>query len=492
MLYSPVARDETGVGGAVSVTNAAVTSQSSGIVSKGPGRDSALIFGARCVRMYSFGGLSVSLFLYLAAIGLSAREVSLLFGAILIGDLAMSLPLTTRADSCGRKRTLILGALLKMLAGVTFASSNNLVVLAFAGTFGVISPAGGEIGPFGAVEQASLAALQQNHDAATFSAVFARYNLAGYMFQAFGAAVTGLLITWLSGSEPTDATKLDAYRAVLWQYAALSMMMVFMYGALTERIEAPGFVSQARLAAAPSEDDEEALQRLQEKSVQAAGTLDGAASRLDLSEPTPPGKVMSALLRVSGLKHVESLRRILQMTCLFALDAFAGGLVMQSIIVLWFHRRYGLDSAALGGVIAGANILAGISALTVGWFVAKFGAINTMVFTHLPSNILLGFIPFMPTLPAAVGVLLARFLISRMDVPARQAFVLASVQADERSAALGITNVARSFGVALSPFVWGPMLEAPPHSWLFAGPFLLAGALKTSYDIVLCIVFRRG
>jgi len=474
-MYTTVARTETEEAGRAETTSAGCFD-----------RDLVFIFAARCVRMYSFGGLSVAIFLYLAAIGLSAHNVSLLFGAILAGDLAMSLPLTTRADSFGRKRTLIIGAVLKMLSGVTFASTDNFGLLALAGAIGVISPSGGEIGPFGAVEQAALTALQKTHDAATFSSVFARYNLAGYVFQAFGAAGTGLMVTWLSGIEPTDASKLAAYRAVLWQYSALSGLMVVLYAALTSRVEAPGFLAAAakRATVAPRDQghgDAEELQELRAETAPGVVAADTGSKH---------GAVLAAALRVTGLQHPESLWRVAKMTSLFTVDAFAGGLVMQSIIVMWFHRRFGLDSAELGGILAGANILAGASALSVGWFVAKFGAVPTMVFTHLPSNVLLALVPLMPSLSTAVGVLLARFLISQMDVPARQAFVVASVQADERSAAAGITNVARSFGVALSPFVWGPMMDAAPDSWLFAGPFLVAGALKAVYDVTLYVVFR--
>ncbi len=170
---------------------------------------------------------------------------------------------------------------------------------------------------------------------------------------------------------------------------------------------------------------------------------------------------------------------------LFALDAFAGGFVIAGFIAFWFQERFGLDPAALGLLLFGANVLAGLSALAAGPLAARFGLVNTMVFTHLPSNVLLVLVPFMPTVELAVGVLLIRFAISQMDVPTRQSYTMAVVDADERSAAAGVTGVARSVGVAASPLFAAPLFV----STAFAGaPFVIAGALKIVYDVLL---YRR-
>jgi predicted MFS family arabinose efflux permease len=178
---------------------------------------------------------------------------------------------------------------------------------------------------------------------------------------------------------------------------------------------------------------------------------------------------------------------VLKLSALFGLDAFAGGFVVQSIVAYWFHIRFGVEPAALGGIFFGANILAGISALAAAWVAARIGLVNTMVFTHLPSNVLLVLVPLMPNLPLAIVVLFARFSISQMDVPPRQSYTMTIVAPDERSAAAGVTGIARSIGAAISPTLAGLFLSNPG---LFGAPFFVAGGLKIVYDILLYRGFR--
>jgi MFS family permease len=166
---------------------------------------------------------------------------------------------------------------------------------------------------------------------------------------------------------------------------------------------------------------------------------------------------------------------------LFALDAFGGGFVMQSIVAFWFHLRFGVEPALLGGIFFAANLLASVSALAAGYLANRIGLVNTMVFTHLPSNVLLILVPFMPSLPLAIAVLL-RFSISQMDVPTRQAYTIAVVSPEERSAAAGVTGVARSVGAALSPALAAVLLATPT---LFGLPFLLAGTIKIIDDVLV-------
>jgi MFS family permease len=173
---------------------------------------------------------------------------------------------------------------------------------------------------------------------------------------------------------------------------------------------------------------------------------------------------------------------VLRLAGLFALDAFGGGFVIQSIVAYWFYVRFGVEPAVLGSIFFGANLLAGFSALAAGWLARKFGLINTMVFTHLPSNVLLILVPLMPDLPLAIAVLLLRFSISQMDVPARQSYTMAVVHPDERSAASGVTGVARSVGAAVSPALAASFLANP---LLLGLPFFLAGGVKIVYDLLL-------
>jgi len=197
--------------------------------------------------------------------------------------------------------------------------------------------------------------------------------------------------------------------------------------------------------------------------------------------PTP--RIVSAprlgLHRSSGV--------VLRLAGLFAVDAFAGGFVLQSIVAYWFHVRFGADEAMLGMIFFGANLLAGISALAASAIASRIGLVNTMVFTHLPSNVLLMLVPLMPTMPLAILVLLLRFSISQMDVPTRQSYTMAIVSPEERSAAAGVTGTARTVGASLSPVCAGLLLSSPV---LMSGPFFVAGGLKIVYDLLLLAAFR--
>jgi sugar phosphate permease len=175
-----------------------------------------------------------------------------------------------------------------------------------------------------------------------------------------------------------------------------------------------------------------------------------------------------------------------KLAALFALDSFGGGFVIQSFAAYWFHLRFGLSPAALGGIFFWANVLAGFSALVAARLASRFGLVTTMVATHLPSNVLLILVPLMPTLPLATAMLWLRFSISQMDVPARQSYVMAVVTADERAAAAGITGVARTLGAAMSPLFVGVLFARPD---LINLPFFIAGTLKIAYDLLLYRAF---
>jgi predicted MFS family arabinose efflux permease len=178
---------------------------------------------------------------------------------------------------------------------------------------------------------------------------------------------------------------------------------------------------------------------------------------------------------------------VLRLSALFAVDAFAGGFIVQSLLAYWFHVRFGAEPALLGAIFFFANLFAGVSALSAAWLARSFGLVNTMVFTHIPSNILLMLVPLMPALYPAVALLLVRYCISQMDVPTRQSYTMAVVDPDERSAASGITTIARSVGASLSPALAGQLMaSASTLSW----PFFLAGALKIAYDLSLFASFR--
>jgi predicted MFS family arabinose efflux permease len=190
--------------------------------------------------------------------------------------------------------------------------------------------------------------------------------------------------------------------------------------------------------------------------------------------------LQDAANRTFGLHRSRGV--VLRLSGLFAMDAFAGGLVIQSMVAYWFHVKFGVETGVIGSIFFGANVLAGISALLAGRLAKKIGLLNTMVFTHIPSNILLILVPLMPSLPLAIAVLLARFSISQMDVPTRQSYTMAVVAPDERSAASGVTSIARSVGAAISPTLTGIFLSIP---LMLSAPFFLSGGVKIIYDLLL-------
>jgi MFS family permease len=369
----------------------------------------------------------------LAEVGLDAPKIGLLLTMTLLGDTALSLWITTSADRIGRKRMLIVGAWLMVLGGVVFAATGNFLLLLAAATIGVISPSGNEVGPFLAIEQAALA---QTLAPEQRTRIFAWYNLAGSFATAAGSLGCGFLVQSLQGRGLTQG---DSYRSVFYAYAAAGVLLALLFRQLSAASEA------------------------------GPGDPDSLGAR-----------------RIFGLHRSRHV--VFRLSALFALDAFAGGFIIQSILALWFHDRFGADPRTLGTIFFGANLLAGISALAAAAIARRVGLVRTMVFTHVPSNVLLIILPFMPTLPLAVAILLLRFSISQMDVPARQSYTVAVVSPDERSAAAGITGVARTTGAALSPVLAGVLLATPG---LAGGVFIASGVLKLLYDGLLYSLFRH-
>lgn len=400
-----------------------------------PPRDIFLLFTTRILRLFAYGFLSVVLALYLAGIGLDEGQIGLLLTLTLAGDASVTLWITTTADRIGRRRMLILGALLMILAGGVFLLTSNPLLLTLAAIVGVISPSGNEIGPFLSIEQAGLTQLipdeRRTH-------IFAWYNLVGSFATASGALVGGWLAT---GLQSQGLKALASYQVIIAGYAFAGLLLVGCFIGLSDNIEVG--VGRTR--------------------------PDGANQKA--------GKL--------GLHKSQAI--VLKLSSLFALDAFAGGLVVQTLLAYWFNIRFGVDVGVIGSIFFGANILAGISALLAVPMAKKFGLINTMVFTHIPSNVLLMLVPLMPTLPLAILVLLARFGISQMDVPTRQSYTMAVVAPDERSAAAGVTAIARSIGASAAPVLTGLFMGVPA---LLSVPFFMSGGLKIVYDLLLFREFR--
>ncbi len=420
-------------------------------------RDVRLLFATRILRLLAYGFLSVVLALYLEAAGLDDRQIGLLLTLTLVGDTLVTLAITTSADRLGRRRMLVLGAALMVLAGAAFAATRSFWLLLAAATVGVISPSGYEVGPFLSIEQASLAHLLPDERR---TGTFAWYNLVGSFATAGGSLASGFLVSRLQAG---GLGQLDSYRVIVLVYAAIGVALAGLFLRLTRAIEPDRTAGPA------------------EGSRKEEGGARPAAEAAPVAAKPGPGAARSFL----GLHRSKGI--VLRLSALFSLDAFAGGFVVQSLMAYWFHKRFGVPPALLGGIFFGANILAGVSALSAARVARRIGLINTMVFTHLPSNVLLMLVPLMPSLPLAIAVLLLRFAISQMDVPTRQSYTMAVVAPDERSAASGITSVARTTGASIAPVFTGLLLASRA---LMGVPFLIAGGLKIVYDLALLRSFR--
>lgn len=338
----------------------------------------------------------------------------------------MTVILSNIADRFGRRKILIIGAALMALAGTTFALTDNLVLLAAAAVLGTISPSGKEVGPFLSIEQAML---PQTTSDERRTSIFASYNLVGSLSGALGALAVGL--PFVFGIEP-----LAGYRLLVWGYVLAALLLLILFAGLSPALEVKASIP---------------------------------------SYPRPS----LGLHRSRGI--------VAKLALLFAVDSFAGGFIVQSLVAYWFHLRYGVEAKALGTIFFGTNLLSALSFLFTAPIARRIGLLNTMVFTHLPSNVLLLLVPLMPSLELTVGVFLSRHLLSQLDVPTRQSYTMAIVDPDERSAAAGLTSVARNAAAAIAPAFAGWMLIVPALGL----PFLVAGGLKITYDLSLFALFRH-
>lgn len=384
----------------------------------------AFILWARGLRAFGDGYMSLLLPFYLTLLGYSALEVGVLVTATLLGSGAMTLTAGFIAHRY-RERTLLRGASLLMAAtGVAFALVTDFWPLLVVAFIGTLNPSSGDVSVFLPLEQALLSSTV---GAKSRTALFARYSLVGALVGAVGAQAAGipdLLEQWL-GLEPKRALQ-----AMFALYAALGLASFFLYRAL-----------------APS-----------------SGI--GPASRT-----TPLG---------------PSRRMVFRLAALFSLDAFAGGFAVQSLLALWLFERFQLSVAAAASIFFWVGLLSALSQLASARIAARFGLINTMVFTHLPSSVFLILVPFMPTLPLALTFLFLRSALSQMDVPARTSYVMAVVSPAERPAAASVTAVPRSLAAAVSPALAGYLLSITVFGW----PLIVCGALKIVYDLTLLAMFR--
>lgn len=400
--------------------------------------DARLIVAARGLRSFAYGLLAVVLAVWLARGGISPLAIGSIITVSLAGDFCATYVIGLAADTWGRRRTLIVLALLMALTGAIFGLTTVYPVLLVAAFFGTLGTSASETAPFLPIEQAML---PQTCPPAARTRLFARYNLVASFAGALGALAAGLPDAAARAGVPLAT----GFRLVFGLYVLAALLVALLTARLSPIVEA----------------------------------------RASVRSPHPQPERWRRLVPPLG----RSRSIVFRLAALFSVDALAGGLVVQSLMALYFHLRFGAPLSLLAALFFGANTLAALSFLAAAPLARRIGLLNTMVFTHLPSNILLALVPFMPTFPLAAAVLLVRQCLSQMDVPTRQAYTMALVAPEERTAAASVTSLARSAGSASSPVLSGFLLQGPILA--IGLPFILAGALKAAYDLSLWAVFRR-
>jgi MFS family permease len=386
-----------------------------------------LLLAARGLRAIGDGFVSLLLPVYLLELGHGAFETGVIATATLAGSALLTILVGLYAHRASGRTLLIGAALLMTLTGIAFATFEDfwpLLLIAFVGT---LNPSSGDVSVFLPLEQAQLARIVSDSGR---TRLFARYSFVGSIAAAVGALGAGL---------PEAAADLlgtglkPALQAAFLLYAGLGGLALLLYRRLPQ----------------------------------------GVASAAPERAPAKP------LDRSRGI--------VLTLAALFSLDAFAGGLVVQSLLALWLFERFGLSLAAAGVIFFWTGVLSSLSYFAAAWIADRIGLINTMVFTHLPANVCLALVPFAPSLSLAIVLLLVRSALSQMDVPTRTSYVMAVVSPEERAAAASVTAVPRSLAAAASPALAGTLLAASGFGW----PLVLAGGLKIIYDLLLLLMFRQ-
>lgn len=400
-------------------------------------QDGKLILAARIVRSLSYGFLSIILAIYLKLIGFNDMLIGIVLTATLLNSVLLTIVATFYADRVGRRKVLVVYAASMALSGLIFLVTENYIALVAAALIGTINVTGTETGSFLSIEQAILP--QTVKDSRKRNTMYAIYNMAGTFAMSAGILLAGLPAIF---QNHLGISQVESIKPLFLLYSILGITVIAIYLTLTKNVE-----------------------------------LLGAQEQVE-QRPTSRPQTLSR----------ESRGIVANMSGLFAVDAFAGGFVIQSIVSFWFFTKFGVDLTILSYIFSMAGVLTAFSFLAAARIADRIGLVNTMVFTHIPSNILLILAGFAPTLPLAIFLYLGRIAISQMDVPTRQAYIVSVVREEERTAAAGITNVSRNVSQAVSPSLAGYILQSLP---LLSAPFVIGGALKIAYDVALYLKFRN-
>jgi len=395
-------------------------------------RDGKLLLAARIMRTFGYGFLSIIIAIYLRLLGFDNIQIGLLLGSALVNSVIFTLFASFYADRIGRRRLLIIYASLMSVSGLIFTITDNYFLLILAAFIGTMNVTGSETGAFLTIEQATLPQTIRNKQ--MMNTAFALYNMVGTFSMSVGILLSGL--PSLLQEQFYGLSQIESIKGLFILYTLLGLFVIIIYIMLSRDIE----VKQE-------------------------------AKRTIKQTLSPRSKQIVAKL-----------------STLFAVDSFAGGFVIQSVISLWFFTRFGADLAALSYIFSAANVITALSYIAAAKIADRIGLVNTMVFTHLPSNILLILVAFAPSLQIAAILYLIRMTMSQMDVPTRQSYIVAIVSEDERTAASGLTNVSRNIAQTISPSLFGYIFQS---SLSLAAPFVLGGVIKIIYDLALYFNFRN-
>ncbi|MGH9996591.1 MAG: MFS transporter [Nitrososphaeraceae archaeon] len=406
-------------------------------------RDGRLLLAAKMVRMFAYGFLSVILAIYLKLIGFDDFLIGLILTTTLLNSVIFTLVASFYADKVGRRKFLLLYAALMSVSGFIFTISENYFALIIAAFIGTINITGAESGAFLTIEQAILPQTLKN--VRKRNTVFAIYNMAGTLAMAAGVLLAGLPAVLQQHLQYFDIVlnQIGSIKLLFALYSVLGIVLLGIYLLLSQKIEIRNNLEKQK-------DESTHLARM--------------------SSLTPKSRSI-----------------VMKLSCLFAVDSFAGGFMIQSIISFWFFTRFGADLTTLSYIFSVSGVLTAFSFMAAAKIADRIGLINTMVFTHIPANILIIAVAFAPTLPIAVALYLLRMALSQMDVPTRQSYIVAVVKEDERTTSAGITNISRNVTQAISPSLIGVLI----NSLSLAAPFVIGGALKVVYDVALYLNFRN-
>ncbi|RYP92840.1 hypothetical protein DL770_001011 [Monosporascus sp. CRB-9-2] len=417
--------------------------------------DVKLLCLQRFVRLFAYGSSTLVLVAYLEALGNTKTEIGLFMTLTLVGDVCISFLLTLFADALGRKAILALGAALMVASGIVFAISGSYWVLLVAAIVGVISPSGNEIGPFRAVEESIVAHLTKPYNRGD---IYAWYSMLGFAGAASGLVCCGWILQHLTQSRHWDI--IPSYRAIYFGYAAIGALKLVLSLLLTRLVES-----------------EKIRQRANEGQGEAAPLLNGSTE-----EPAKRG-IRSLLPHISK----DSVPVVINLCLLFALDSFASGLTPMSWITYYIQSKFNIEEGVLGTIFFVSQMLAATSMIVASSLAKRFGNVNTMVFTHLPSAIFRALIGIPNDIHITLLFLLLNASMQSMDTAPRAAFLAMIVLPEERTAVMGTANVVKTIGQSLGPLLTGFLADRK----LFWVAFLGSGSLKALYDLGLLALFKN-